>query len=818
LTKLQNKPPKTPKNCLIWYNRVMDYNPAKIESKWQKKWEKDKIDFCDLNEKPKFYNLVMFYYPSGDKIHIGHGYNYTGADVFGRYKKMNGFNVLQPIGADAFGLPAENYAIKTGVHPAESTKKNIDFGRKQLKSLGIMFDWSKEINTSSPEYYKWTQWLFGVLYKNGLAYRAEAPVNWCPSCKTVLANEQVIGGLCERCDSEVIQKNLKQWFFKITDYAERLLKDHKKLNWPARTIAMQKNWIGKSDGTTIKFKIDNQEIEVFTTRIDTVFGVTALILAPEHELVAKITTSEQKKQVENYILESKKKSELERTDLEKEKTGVFTGAYAINPLNNGKIPVWIGDYVIAGYGGGAVMFVPAHDKRDYEFAKKYRIEIRKVISGGDISKEAYTNYGKLVNSGEFNGLDSEQAIKKITEWLEKNKLGKKKVNYHLRDWLISRQRYWGAPIPIIYCDKCGEALVPEKDLPVELPDLKDFKPTDSGDSPLARSKEFVNVKCPKCGGDAKRSTETMDTFVCSSWYFLRYLSPHLDSEPFDKKLADKWLPVDQYTGGAEHACLHLLYARFITKVFFDQKLINFDEPFTKLNHQGMILAANGSKMSKSKGNVVVPDDYVKKYGADTFRMYLLFIAAFEDGGAWSDKSIIGVNKFLKRVWKIFNDAEKVGKTTTKELVQKINYIIKKVGEDLENMKFNTAVSTMMEFLNTWSEKDSVLSKKDAENFLKILAPFCPHTTEELWSKLGHKTSIFKEKWPQYDEKLIKKDTIELIIQINGKVRDKIEVSAEISKEEAEKLALNSEKIKTWLKNQKPKVVIFVKGKLINIVI
>jgi len=801
----------------------MEYNPSKIEPKWQKKWEKDKIYFCDLNKKPKFYNLVMFYYPSGDKIHIGHGYNYTGADVFGRYKKMNGFNVLQPIGADAFGLPAENYAIKTGVHPAESTKKNIDFGIKQLKSLGIMFDWSKEINTSSPEYYKWTQWLFGVLYKNGLAYRAEAPVNWCPSCKTVLANEQVIGGLCERCDSEVIQKNLKQWFFKITNYAEKLLEGHKKLNWPRRTVVMQKNWIGKSEGTTAKFKINSDEIEIFTTRIDTIFGVTALILAPEHELVAKITTLEKKKQVENYILESKKKSELERTDLEKEKTGVFTGTYAINPLNNEKIPVWIGDYVIAGYGGGAVMFVPAHDKRDYEFANKYEIEIREVISGGDISKKAFVDYGTLVNSDEFSGSKSEEAMEKITEWLEEKKLGQKKINYHLRDWLISRQRYWGAPIPIIYCDKCGEVLVPEKDLPIELPDLKDFKPTDSGDSPLARSKEFVNVKCPKCGGDAKRSTETMDTFVCSSWYFLRYLSPHLNSEPFDKKLADRWLPVDQYIGGAEHACLHLLYARFITKVFFDQKLINFDEPFTKLNHQGMILAADGSKMSKSKGNVVIPDDYVKKYGADTFRMYVLFIAAFEDGGVWSDKSITGVNKFLKRVWNIFNPLAssgqaKIGKATTKELVQKINYTIKKIGDDLENMKFNTAISTMMEFLNTWSEKDSILSKKDAENFLKILAPFCPYITEELWSKLGYKTSIFKEKWPKYDEKLIKKDIIELVIQVNGKVRDKIEVSAEISKEEAEKLALNNEKIRAWLNNQKPKVVIFVKGKLINIVI
>lgn len=760
----------------------------------------------------------MFYYPSGDKIHIGHGYNYTGADVFGRYKKMMEFNVLQPIGADAFGLPAENYAIKTGVHPAQSTKQNIDFGRKQLKSLGIMFDWDKEINTSDPEYYKWTQWLFGVLYKKGLAYRAEAPVNWCPSCKTVLANEQVIDGKCERCESEVIQKNLKQWFFKITDYAERLLEDHKKLDWPERTITIQKNWIGKSEGTNIKFKINDDEIEVFTTRIDTIFGVTALVLAPEHKLIQKITTPEYKKQVEEYILASKKKSELERTDLEKEKTGVFTGAYAINPLNNEKVPVWIGDYVIATYGGGAVMFVSAHDERDYDFAKKYNIEIKEVISGGSISKQAFTDYGKLVNSGEFNGLKSEDAIKKITQWLEKNKLGKKKINYRLRDWLISRQRYWGAPIPIIYCDKCGDVLDEEL---VKLLDLEDFKPTDEGESPLARSKEFVNVKCPKCGGPAKRSTETMDTFVCSSWYFLRYLSPHLDKSAFDKKLAEKWLPVDQYTGGAEHACLHLLYARFITKVLFDQKFIKFDEPFTKLNHQGMILAADGSKMSKSKGNVVIPDDYVKKYGADTFRMYVLFIAAFEDGGTWSDKSIIGVYKFLNRVWNYSQNIIPSAKDYSDiEACSLLNTTIKKVGNDIENMKFNTAIASMMKFINFVYNPSvvSMLNVNDWENFLKILAPFAPHIVEELWEKLGHKKSIFEEKWPKYAEKLIKKDTIDLIIQVNGKVRDKIEVKSDISENEAKKMVLSNDKIKSWLNNQEPKKIIFVKGKLINIVI
>ncbi|MDP2947883.1 MAG: leucine--tRNA ligase, partial [Nanoarchaeota archaeon] len=616
-----------------------------------------------------------------------------------------------------------------------------------------------------------------------------------------------------------------------------------RLNWPGRTVAMQKNWIGKSEGTNIKFKINNNEIEVFTTRIDTIFGVTALVLAPEHELIQKLGENlpagrqvENWDEIENYIKNAAKKSEIERMDFEREKTGVqLKGIYAINPLNNAKVPIWIGDYVIATYGGGAVMFVPAHDERDYEFAKKYRISIKKVIvpeailaitrNAEDLAmgaqselrpeSECFIDYGELINSGEFNGLKSEQAIEKINQGLEKNELGGKTINYRLRDWLISRQRYWGAPIPIIYCDKCGEVLVEEKDLPVELPDLKDFKPTSEGESPLARSEKFVNVKCPKCGSLAKRCTETMDTFVCSSWYFLRYLDPSLNKSAFDEKMADKWLPVDQYTGGAEHACLHLLYARFITKVLFDQKLINFDEPFTKLNHQGMILAADGSKMSKSKGNVVIPDDYIRKYGADTFRMYVLFIAAFEDGGAWSDKSIIGVYKFLNRVWALFNDSKKNSEQTTKELLQKINYTIKKVGEDIENFKFNTAISSMMELVNVWSEKENVLSDEDAESFLKILAPFAPHIAEELFNK---KQSIFETEWPEYDEKLIKKGTIDLVIQVNGKMRDKIEVKADISENEAKELVLLNDKIKAWLNNQEPKKIIFVKNKLINVVI
>jgi len=815
-----------------------NYNPKKIEKKWQEYWEKNKINSCNLNDnkKTKFYNLVMFYYPSGDKIHVGHGYNYTGSDVFGRYKRMKGFNVFEPMGADAFGLPAENYAIRTGVHPSISTKKNIDFGQKQLKKLGLMYDWEKEINTSSPEYYKWTQWLFQILYKSGLAYQAEAPVNWCPSCKTVLANEQVIDGKCERCNSGVIQKNLKQWFFRITKYADKLLEGHKEINWPEKTIIMQKNWIGRSEGAEINFKIkdSNEKLKVFTTRADTLFGVTALVLAPEHKLILKLKEEvSNRKEVENYIKKSKKKSEIERTELEKEKTGtLLKGIYAINPVNNENIPVWIGDYVIASYGGGAVMVVPAHDKRDYQFAKKHNIEIREVVKGGDISKEAFMGYGTLCNSGQFSGLGSKKAIKEIIKWIEKRRLGKESINYRLRDWLISRQRYWGAPIPIIYCDKCGKVLVPEKDLPVKLPNLKNFKPTAEGESPLARAKEWVNVKCPKCGRNAKRSTETMDTFVCSSWYFLRYLSPHLNSRAFNRKLADRWLPVDQYNGGAEHACMHLLYARFITKVLYDKKFINFNEPFTKLNHQGMILAADGSKMSKSKGNVVIPDNYVKKYGADTFRVYVLFIASFEEGGLWNDKGIIGAYKFLKKVWFLFQDKKKFSGKTNQKLIYKLHYTIKKVGDDIENFKFNTAIAAMMEFINLWQKENNTLAKKDAEIFLKILAPFTPHICEELFQKIqktkklgavrqrkkDKKETIFKEKWPEHNKELIKKETFELVIQVNGKVRDKLEVDSNISEEEIREIALKREKIEKWLGIKKPRKVIFIKGRLVNIVI
>ena len=825
----------------------MDYNPLKIESKHQRNWEKLGLSKAkDLlsraksrDDKGKMYILVEFPYPSGDGLHVGHVRSYTALDAISRKKRMEGFNVLYPIGYDAFGLPTENYAIKTGIHPIEVTKKNTDIFRRQLKNLGLSFDWSREINTTDPEYYKWTQWIFLQFFKKGLAYRAEIPINWCPSCKIGLANEEVIGGKCERCGAETEKKEKKQWLLKITAYADRLIDDLNEVDFPEKIKTLQRNWIGRSEGTVVKFSIFPAlpagrnfqfSIEVFTTRIDTVFGATALVLAPEHEIISKIKNQILNiEEVEQYVKSAKKKSELERLDFEKEKTGIeLKGVFAISPLNNGKIPVWIGDYVIAAYGGGAVMVVPAHDKRDYEFAKKYEIEIREVVSarpagnggqGGNTLKDAFVDYGYLINSGEFNGLKSEEAIKQITAWLERKELGSKKVNYHLRDWVFSRQHYWGEPIPIIHCEKCGAVSVSEKDLPVKLPYVKNYKPTDTGESPLSAIKEWVNVKCPKCRGLAQRETDTMPNWAGSNWYYLAYIMKGDSKFKIqNSKLYKYWMPVDLYNGGMEHTTLHLLYSRFVYKFLYDIGVVPHKEPYKKRRSHGMVLAQDGKKMSKSLGNVINPDEIVKKYGADTIRLYEMFMGPYEEAISWSTESLEGCFRFLKRAWSLFRNKEKIGKETSKKLIQKINYTIKKVGEDLENMKFNTAVSTMMELINAWQAENNILSQKDAENFLKILAPFCPHISEELWLRLGHKTSIFKEKWPKYDEKLVKKETIEMVVQINGKLRAKIEVNAEISKEEAEKLALGSEKIKTRLKDQEPKVIIFVKGKLINIVI
>ncbi len=820
----------------------MEYNSGGIEPKWQKKWEKSGLQKAvDFSKKKKQYILVEFPYPSGDGLHVGHVRSYAALDAMSRKLRMQGFNVLYPIGYDAFGLPTENYAIKTGIHPAEVTKKNTKIFEKQLKSLGLSFDWSRQVNTTDPNYYKWTQWIFLKLFEKGLAYQAEIPINWCPGCKTGLANEEVVAGKCERCGTETEKKMQKQWMIKITVYAERLLNDLEKVDYSARIKTQQINWIGKSKGTEIKFKIGNDFIEVFTTRIDTIFGVTALVLAPEYPLIENLKLKiENWDEVKKYIEQSKKKSELERTNLKKEKTGVpLKGVYAINPLNNEKIPIWVSDYVIATYGGGAVMFVPAHDERDFEFAKKYRLAIKKVIVPGTIlsfaknandlamgtqsdlrpKAECFTEYGELINSGEFNGLNSEQAIKKITEWLEKNKLGKKAINYKLRDWVFSRQHYWGEPIPIIHCGKCGAVAVPEKDLPVKLPYVKNYKPTETGESPLAAIEKWVKVACPECGGAARRETDTMPNWAGSNWYFVRYCDPKNNKKLADFKKLKYWMPVDLYNGGMEHTTLHLLYSRFVYKFLYDIKVVPTPEPYTKRRSHGMVLAADGRKMSKSFGNVINPDEIVKKYGADSLRLYEMFMGPFEEAINWSTEGLEGCHRFLKRAWSLFNNSSRISRwATSKDLVQKLNYTIKKIGDDLENMKFNTTVSSMMEFINMWSGKNNVLLKKDAENFLKILAPFAPHIAEELWFKLGHKKSIFLESWPKYDEKLIKKQTFELVIQINGRVRSKIEVSADISEDEAKKLALSDDRIKTWLKGQQPKKIIYIKDRLVNIVI
>jgi len=799
----------------------MKYNPQKIEKKWQKKWEEQDLNKAiDFDKRPKKYIMVEFPYPSGDGLHVGHVRSYSALDALARKKRMDGFNVLYPMGWDAFGLPTENYAIKTGIHPAKVTEDNIKIFKKQMKLLGLSFDWSREVNSTDPDYYKWSQWIFLQFFKKGLAYQAEMPINWCPSCKIGLANEEVIGGKCERCGAQTEKKTIKQWMLKITKYADRLIKDLDKVNYVEKIKTQQINWIGRSFGTEIDFKVadSSEKINVFTTRADTVFGITAMILAPEHPLVEKITLEENKKSVEEYVLESKKKSEFERTQLEKEKTGVFTGSYCINPVNNEKVPIWISDYVIATYGGGAVMIVPAHDKRDYQFAKKYKVKIKEVVSGGDISKEAYVEYGKLINSGEFNGLSSQAAIKKITQWLSKKKLGKKTVHYKLRDWIFSRQHYWGEPIPIIHCDKCGVVPVPEKDLPIKLPHVEKYEPSRTGESPLAKIKDWVEVKCPKCNGSAKRETDTMPNWAGSSWYFLRYIDPKNNKEFADYKKLKYWLPVDLYNGGMEHTTLHLLYSRFWHKFLYDLKLVPTEEPYQRRYSHGVVLAQDGRKMSKSFDNVICPDEVIKEYGADALRVYEMFMGPFDQMISWNTKGLQGCFRFLNKVWYIFNDKEKIGAITSKELISKLNQVIEKVGDDLENMKFNTAIAIMMEFVNKWHEQEMILSKKDAQKLLKLLSPFAPHITEEIWEILGNKKSIFKEKWPEYDKKLIQEKTWQLIIQINGKVRDKIEVKKNISEKEAKKITLSQDKVKKWLNDKKPKKIIYIPNRLINLVV
>jgi len=798
----------------------MGYSPQKIEEKWQKYWEeKDLFKAEDFSKKNKKYILIEFPYPSGDGLHVGHGRSYSALDALARKKRMEGFNVLYPIGWDAFGLPTENYAIKTGVHPQIATEKNIKNYKRQIKRLGLSFDWDREINTTDPDYYKWTQWIFLKLFEKGLAYQDEIPINWCPSCKIGLANEEVVSGNCERCGTPAEKKVLKQWMLKITAYADRLIDDLEEVDYPERVKAQQKNWIGKSFGTEIFFKLESSEekIKVFTTRADTLFGTTALVLAPEHPLTEKLITKEKKEEVKNYIIGAKKKSDFEREKMEKEKTGVFTGSFCINPVNNEKTPIWIGDYVIATYGGGAVMVVPAHDYRDYDFAKKYNLEIREVISGGDISKDAFVDYGILVNSGNFNGLSSEKAIKEITEWLEKNNLGKKTVQYKLRDWVFSRQHYWGEPIPIIHCSKCGSVSVPEKDLPVKLPYVEKYEPTGTGESPLASVTEWVKVRCPRCKGEAKRETDTMPNWAGSNWYFLRYLDNKNEKSLADSKKIKYWMPVDWYNGGMEHTTLHLLYSRFIYKFLFDIGVVPQKEPYAKRTSHGIVLAEDGRKMSKSFGNVVNPDDIVKEYGADTLRIYEMFMGPFDQTISWNTQGVKGVFRFLNKVWKIIPLIEK-SKESSPEIKRVLHKLNKKIDEDLETTKFNTAVAALMEFVNLISEKKDKVGIETIERLLILLSPFAPHISEELWEKTGHKESIFLQPWPKFDQKLIKEELINLIIQINGRVRDKIEVKIGLSEEKARELAISREKVKNWVGDKKVKKVIFVPGKLINIVI
>lgn len=795
------------------------YNFKEVEEKWQKYWKENKLYKFDKKREDKIYQLEMFSYPSGAKLHMGHWYNYSVPDAWARYKRMTGHNVFNPMGFDAFGLPAENYAIKTGIHPKDSTEKNIETMIKQIDAIGGIFDWDNDVITCREEYYKWTQWMFLELYKHGLAYKKEAPVNFCPSCNTVLANEQVIAGECERCGSTVLRKNLSQWFFKITDYAEELLTGLDTIDWPEKTKSLQRNWIGKSEGSLVKFKVDGKDIEfdVFTTRVDTLYGCTYCVLAPENPLVDEITTDECKKDVKEYQEATAKINEIDRTSTVKEKTGVFTGAYAINPINDKKIPIWISDYVLSTYGTGAVMAVPAHDERDYEFATKFNLEIIPII---ETDKLPYIEEGKYINSDILNGINTiKEAKEKINKKLEKIGKGEKTTSYKLRDWLVSRQRYWGAPIPIIYCDECGVVPVPEEDLPVKLPYDVEFTP--DGESPLAKSPEFVNCTCPKCGKKAKRECDTLDTFVCSSWYYLRYPDAFNDKEPFNKEVVDKMLPVDVYIGGVEHACMHLLYARFFTKALRDMGYLSFDEPFKKLIHQGMILDPKGQKMSKSKGNTVSPDEFIEKYGSDVLRAYLMFGFSYEDGGPWSDDGIKAVDKFLKRVYRLI---EEYDNNESEERYEDIDYVlnntIKNVRIDIEKFQMNTSIARIMEYVNILTKKSSEISipKYYLEKLTVLLAPFTPHITEEMWKLLGHTPSVHNEKYPEVDEEKLIVKTYEMIIQVNGKVRGKETVKTDSSKDEMEEIALKNENAKKFTSDKEIVKVITVPNKLVNIVV
>lgn len=802
----------------------MNYNHKEIEKKWQKYWaKKNEFNTHDQPDKPKFYALDMFPYPSGQGLHVGHPEGYTATDILSRFKRSQGFNVLHPMGWDAFGLPAEQYALDTGNDPAEFTKKNIETFRRQINSLGFSYDWNREINTTDPEYYKWTQWIFTKLYEKGLAYEAEVPVNWVPELGTVIANEEVIDGKSERGGYDVIRKPMRQWMLKITAYADRLLDDLEEVDWPESIKEMQRNWIGRSVGANVTFKVAGSDaaFTVFTTRPDTLFGATYTVLAPEHELVQAITTPEQKAAVEAYVAETEKKSDLNRTDLSKEKTGVFTGAYAVNPANGKEVPIWIADYVLASYGTGAIMAVPAHDERDHEFAKAFGLEIIPVLAGGDVEEAAYTEDGPHINSEFLDGLDKEAAIEKMNHWLEEQGVGKKEISYRLRDWLFSRQRYWGEPIPIIHWEDGTTTTLPEDQLPLRLPKTDNIKPSGTGESPLANVSEWVNVVDPETGMKGRRETNTMPQWAGSSWYFLRFIDPHNKNRLADFDKLKRWLPVDIYIGGAEHAVLHLLYARFWHKFLYDLGVVPTKEPFQKLFNQGMILGENNEKMSKSRGNVVNPDDVIEQYGADTLRMYEMFMGPLDASIAWNENGLEGSRKFLDRVWRLIVDEngkmrDRITTFNDGKLSKVYNQTVKKVTEDFEQLHFNTAISQLMVFVNE-AYKSDALPYEYVAGFVQLLAPIAPHIGEELWAILGNKEGISYVPWPTYDESALVEDEIEVVFQVNGKVRAKAKVPADADKATLEQLAQSNELVKEQLNGKTIRKIIVVPNKLVNIV-
>jgi leucyl-tRNA synthetase len=809
------------------------YNPVEIEKKWQKVWEDNqtyKVDFSD-NSKPKYYGMSMLPGVTGAGIHVGHGRTFQFSDIKVRAKRQQGYNAYNPIGWDSFGLPVENFAIKLGKKPREAHDEVLGKFKEQLKRLGYSYDWSKEISTADPAYYKWTQWIFTKLFEYGLAYQKQSPQWWCETDQTVLANEQVEGGKCWRCGNQVSKRNLKQWFFKITDYADEILEATDDLDWTEMVKTMQKNWIGRSEGAEVEFKLDNSSnnLTVFTTRPDTLFGATFMVIAPEHELVKTLTTDDNRKAVDDYILQAACKSEIERMNDNREKTGVFTGSYGINPVNGAKVPIWIADYVLSGYGTGAIMAVPAHDERDFEFAKKFDIPVITVVEAPEgIDSNLYTGEGRMINSGKFNGMTSSEAREKIVEWLEKDGVGKSKVTYKMRDWLISRQRYWGAPIPIIHCDGCGAVPVPDDQLPVILPEVEDFKPKGGNISALESATDWVNTTCPKCGSPAKRETDTMDGYACSSWYFLRYLDPFNDKQAWDPEIEKYWGPVDYYNG-ADHAVAHLLYSRFWQRFFFKLGLVSHPEPFKRMMYNAYILASDGTKMSKSRNNVVDPLELMNSgYGADSLRVYEMFVAPYDMEAPWDTRGVPGTYRFLNRVWTLVQEYIEVGESKSDEKIERevltiAHKLSKKVTEDIENEKFNTSISAMMEAVNGYYKLKNSIGRSMAwdyamESLLMVLSPFAPHITEELWAQIGHGDTIHVDHWPKWDDKYLQSDMLTVVVQVNSKVRAKIEVSTEMSADDVKRLAQVQENVLRYIDGRQPVKVIYIPGKLVNIVV